>query len=168
MYWLQVQLYLCSVGGLCFLFPLLRQSASQMAKGQLLPGSIMFCPFSFISPQFLCLKNIRTFLSTCYEKFGLKRSELFEAFDLFDVQDFGKVSWDGAACELDTENPKIGFQFISMNVYTGQAKAYWGRTGGPDQTVHQVQRAWLRTCGTEFESLPHRLLCDLRYVAMPL
>uniref|UniRef100_A0A8D2I9I8 Proto-oncogene vav n=1 Tax=Urocitellus parryii TaxID=9999 RepID=A0A8D2I9I8_UROPR len=41
--------------------------------------------------QFLCLKNIRTFLSTCGEKFGLKRSELFEAFDLFDVQDFGKV-----------------------------------------------------------------------------
>uniref|UniRef100_A0A2K5IIA7 Vav guanine nucleotide exchange factor 1 n=1 Tax=Colobus angolensis palliatus TaxID=336983 RepID=A0A2K5IIA7_COLAP len=41
--------------------------------------------------QFLCLKNIRTFLSTCCEKFGLKRSELFEAFDLFDVQDFGKV-----------------------------------------------------------------------------
>uniref|UniRef100_A0A2K5C9K1 Vav guanine nucleotide exchange factor 1 n=1 Tax=Aotus nancymaae TaxID=37293 RepID=A0A2K5C9K1_AOTNA len=42
--------------------------------------------------QFLCLKNIRTFLSTCCEKFGLKRSELFEAFDLFDVQDFGKVT----------------------------------------------------------------------------
>ncbi|XP_077890865.1 proto-oncogene vav isoform X4 [Ictidomys tridecemlineatus] len=41
--------------------------------------------------QFLCLKNIRTFLSTCGEKFGLKRSELFEPFDLFDVQDFGKV-----------------------------------------------------------------------------
>ncbi|KAM5238940.1 proto-oncogene vav isoform 5-T5 [Ctenodactylus gundi] len=41
--------------------------------------------------QFLCLKNIRTFLSTCCGKFGLKRSELFEAFDLFDVQDFGKV-----------------------------------------------------------------------------
>ncbi|XP_028907965.1 proto-oncogene vav isoform X1 [Ornithorhynchus anatinus] len=41
--------------------------------------------------QFLCLKNIRTFLSTCCEKFGLRRSDLFEAFDLFDVQDFGKV-----------------------------------------------------------------------------
>ncbi|XP_055969251.1 olfactory receptor 7A5-like [Sorex fumeus] len=41
--------------------------------------------------SFLCLKNIQTFLSTCCEKFGLKRSELFEAFDPFDVQDFGKV-----------------------------------------------------------------------------
>uniref|UniRef100_A0A8C2UG71 Vav guanine nucleotide exchange factor 3 n=1 Tax=Coturnix japonica TaxID=93934 RepID=A0A8C2UG71_COTJA len=41
--------------------------------------------------QFLCLKNIRTFLSACCEIFGMKKSELFEAFDLFDVRDFGKV-----------------------------------------------------------------------------
>ncbi|CAH2222200.1 proto-oncogene vav isoform X2 [Pelobates cultripes] len=41
--------------------------------------------------QFLCLKNIRTFLSTCTETFGLRRADLFEAFDLFDVRDFGKV-----------------------------------------------------------------------------
>uniref|UniRef100_A0A8D2KTT3 Vav guanine nucleotide exchange factor 3 n=1 Tax=Varanus komodoensis TaxID=61221 RepID=A0A8D2KTT3_VARKO len=40
---------------------------------------------------FLCLKNIRTFLSSCCEIFGMKKSELFEAFDLFDVRDFGKV-----------------------------------------------------------------------------
>ncbi|XP_078147675.1 guanine nucleotide exchange factor VAV3 [Centroberyx gerrardi] len=41
--------------------------------------------------QFLCLKNIRTFLAACSEMFGMKKSELFEAFDLFDVRDFGKV-----------------------------------------------------------------------------
>uniref|UniRef100_A0A8B9HZF2 Vav guanine nucleotide exchange factor 3 n=1 Tax=Astyanax mexicanus TaxID=7994 RepID=A0A8B9HZF2_ASTMX len=41
--------------------------------------------------QFLCLKNIRTFLCACSEVFGMKKSELFEAFDLFDVRDFGKV-----------------------------------------------------------------------------
>lgn len=41
--------------------------------------------------QFLCLKNIRTFLGACHEKFHLKKSELFEAFDLFDVRDFAKV-----------------------------------------------------------------------------
>ncbi|KAL1006670.1 hypothetical protein UPYG_G00075170, partial [Umbra pygmaea] len=41
--------------------------------------------------QFLCLKNIRTFLSVCSETFGMKKTELFEAFDLFDVRDFGKV-----------------------------------------------------------------------------
>uniref|UniRef100_A0A669PIP6 Vav guanine nucleotide exchange factor 3 n=1 Tax=Phasianus colchicus TaxID=9054 RepID=A0A669PIP6_PHACC len=32
-----------------------------------------------------------TFLSACCEIFGMKKSELFEAFDLFDVRDFGKV-----------------------------------------------------------------------------
>ncbi|XP_071360568.1 proto-oncogene vav-like isoform X2 [Trachinotus anak] len=41
--------------------------------------------------QFLCLKNIRTFLGVCQERFYLKKSELFEAFDLFDVRDFAKV-----------------------------------------------------------------------------
>uniref|UniRef100_A0A665TWK2 Osteoclast-stimulating factor 1 n=1 Tax=Echeneis naucrates TaxID=173247 RepID=A0A665TWK2_ECHNA len=41
--------------------------------------------------QFLCLKNIRTFLGVCQEKFYLKKSDLFEAFDLFDVRDFAKV-----------------------------------------------------------------------------
>ncbi|XP_037612546.1 guanine nucleotide exchange factor VAV3 isoform X3 [Sebastes umbrosus] len=41
--------------------------------------------------QFLCLKNIRTFLAACSEVFGMRKSELFEAFDLFDVRDFGKV-----------------------------------------------------------------------------
>uniref|UniRef100_A0A3P9P4M3 Vav 3 guanine nucleotide exchange factor b n=1 Tax=Poecilia reticulata TaxID=8081 RepID=A0A3P9P4M3_POERE len=42
--------------------------------------------------QFLCLKNIRTFLSSCCDVFSMKKSDLFEAFDLFDVRDFGKVS----------------------------------------------------------------------------
>ncbi|KAG8010846.1 Guanine nucleotide exchange factor VAV2 [Nibea albiflora] len=41
--------------------------------------------------QFLCLKNIRTFLKVCHDKFGLRNSELFDPFDLFDVRDFGKV-----------------------------------------------------------------------------
>uniref|UniRef100_A0A8C5AHR2 Vav 3 guanine nucleotide exchange factor b n=1 Tax=Gadus morhua TaxID=8049 RepID=A0A8C5AHR2_GADMO len=40
--------------------------------------------------QFMCLKNIRTFLTSCCEAFGMKKCDLFEAFDLFDVRDFGK------------------------------------------------------------------------------
>uniref|UniRef100_A0AAZ3RDB2 Vav 3 guanine nucleotide exchange factor b n=1 Tax=Oncorhynchus tshawytscha TaxID=74940 RepID=A0AAZ3RDB2_ONCTS len=42
--------------------------------------------------QFLCLKNIRTFLTSLCEVFGMKKTDLFEAFDLFDVRDFGKVT----------------------------------------------------------------------------
>ncbi|XP_075581247.1 proto-oncogene vav [Pelecanus crispus] len=48
------------------------------------------CPRPQMS-QFLCLRNIRTFLTTCADKFGLPKHRLFGAFDLFDVQDFGKV-----------------------------------------------------------------------------
>uniref|UniRef100_A0A3Q3WD22 Osteoclast-stimulating factor 1 n=1 Tax=Mola mola TaxID=94237 RepID=A0A3Q3WD22_MOLML len=50
--------------------------------------------------QFLCLKNIRTFLGVCQGKFHLKKSELFEAFDLFDVRDFAKI-YSGLSDQID-------------------------------------------------------------------
>uniref|UniRef100_A0A8C9AF53 Guanine nucleotide exchange factor VAV2 n=1 Tax=Prolemur simus TaxID=1328070 RepID=A0A8C9AF53_PROSS len=60
----------------------------------LCPGSIDLKDINFRPQmsQFLCLKNIRTFLKVCHDKFGLRNSELFDPFDLFDVRDFGKVS----------------------------------------------------------------------------
>uniref|UniRef100_A0A3B4ZQN5 Guanine nucleotide exchange factor VAV3-like n=1 Tax=Stegastes partitus TaxID=144197 RepID=A0A3B4ZQN5_9TELE len=48
--------------------------------------------------QFLCLKNIRTFLTSCCSVFGMKKSDLFEAFDLFDVRDFVKVNPRSSRC----------------------------------------------------------------------
>ncbi|RWS13194.1 protein vav-like protein [Dinothrombium tinctorium] len=41
--------------------------------------------------QFLCLKNIRTFLQTCQTHFDISRSDLFEPYMLFDYTDFGRV-----------------------------------------------------------------------------
>lgn len=41
--------------------------------------------------QFLCLKNIRTFLHTSKRVFELRDSDLFDPLDLFDVKDFRKV-----------------------------------------------------------------------------
>ncbi|XP_032904936.1 guanine nucleotide exchange factor VAV2 isoform X2 [Amblyraja radiata] len=57
------------------------------------PGSIDLKDINFRPQmsQFLCLKNIRTFLKVCHDKIGLRNSELFDPFDLFDVRDFGKV-----------------------------------------------------------------------------
>uniref|UniRef100_A0AAQ4RH97 Vav guanine nucleotide exchange factor 3 n=1 Tax=Gasterosteus aculeatus aculeatus TaxID=481459 RepID=A0AAQ4RH97_GASAC len=55
--------------------------------------------------QFLCLKNIRTFLVACGDVFGMKKSELFEAFDLFDVRDFGKVRREAEASESLRRRP---------------------------------------------------------------
>ncbi|XP_030063550.1 guanine nucleotide exchange factor VAV2 isoform X2 [Microcaecilia unicolor] len=57
------------------------------------PGSIDLKDINFRPQmsQFLCLKNIRTFLKVCHDKFGLRNSDLFDPFELFDVRDFGKV-----------------------------------------------------------------------------
>ncbi|XP_071801929.1 guanine nucleotide exchange factor VAV2-like isoform X2 [Asterias amurensis] len=41
--------------------------------------------------QFLCLKNIRTFLQACSDVFNLRSQDLFDPSGLFDVSDFGKV-----------------------------------------------------------------------------
>ncbi|XP_053380469.1 proto-oncogene vav-like isoform X3 [Mercenaria mercenaria] len=41
--------------------------------------------------QFLCLKNIRTFLVTCEKVFKIDSRDLFEPPDLFDVKNFRKV-----------------------------------------------------------------------------
>ena len=51
--------------------------------------AITFCCFS----QFLCLKNIRAFLNSCTKIFDLKESVLFDAHELYDVSDFGKVKF---------------------------------------------------------------------------
>uniref|UniRef100_A0A8C9T503 Vav guanine nucleotide exchange factor 2 n=1 Tax=Scleropages formosus TaxID=113540 RepID=A0A8C9T503_SCLFO len=61
------------------------------------PGSVDLKEINFRPQmsQFLCLKNIRTFLKVCHDKFGMRNSELFDPFDLFDVRDFGKVSNKG-------------------------------------------------------------------------
>ncbi|KAK7867226.1 hypothetical protein R5R35_008400 [Gryllus longicercus] len=41
--------------------------------------------------RFLCLRNIKTFLQTCQDAFGLKESDLFEPSMLFDLSDFYRV-----------------------------------------------------------------------------
>uniref|UniRef100_A0AAY4BEM1 Vav guanine nucleotide exchange factor 1 n=1 Tax=Denticeps clupeoides TaxID=299321 RepID=A0AAY4BEM1_9TELE len=58
--------------------------------------------------QFLCLKNIRTFLCTCQERFGMRKSEVFEAFDLFDVRDFGKKPSTPPLCRPFPEEACLG------------------------------------------------------------
>ncbi|XP_055933228.1 protein vav-like isoform X2 [Argiope bruennichi] len=60
---------------------------------KLVPGCIDLKEIS-LRPQmsqFLCLKNIRTFLQTCQNVFDISPSDLFEPSMLFDCTDFGKV-----------------------------------------------------------------------------
>ncbi|XP_019664079.2 proto-oncogene vav isoform X3 [Ailuropoda melanoleuca] len=88
--------------------------------------------------QFLCLKNIRTFLSTCCEKFGLKRSELFEAFDLFDVQDFGKVIYTLSALSWTPIAQNKGIMpFPTEEESVGDEDIYSGLSDQIDDTVEE-------------------------------
>ncbi|TNN45454.1 Guanine nucleotide exchange factor VAV2 [Liparis tanakae] len=48
-------------------------------------------------------ENIRTFLKVCHDKFGLRNSELFDPFDLFDVRDFGKSDARVLICSVDMQ-----------------------------------------------------------------
>uniref|UniRef100_A0A4W2FIN4 Vav guanine nucleotide exchange factor 1 n=1 Tax=Bos indicus x Bos taurus TaxID=30522 RepID=A0A4W2FIN4_BOBOX len=123
--------------GLCLIFPLLCQTSSPMARSQLLPCPILFPPTSSLFPQFLCLKNIRTFLSTCYEKFGLKRSELFEAFDLFDVQDFGKVIYTLSALSWTPIAQNKGIMPFPTEESVGDEDIYSGLSDQIDDTVEE-------------------------------
>lgn len=74
-------------------------------------------PFLVLLFQFLCLKNIRTFLSTCCEKFGLRKSELFEVFDLFDVKDFGKVCLLNPSLSQNHTGNGAGFRWTSEHFW---------------------------------------------------
>nr|XP_021487502.1 proto-oncogene vav isoform X3 [Meriones unguiculatus] len=88
--------------------------------------------------QFLCLKNIRTFLSTCCEKFGLKRSELFEAFDLFDVQDFGKVIYTLSALSWTPIAQNKGIMpFPTEDSTVGEEDIYSGLSDQIDDTAEE-------------------------------
>ncbi|ROL47508.1 Guanine nucleotide exchange factor VAV2 [Anabarilius grahami] len=60
-------------------------------------------PFARFFLKFLCLKNIRTFLKVCHDKFGLRNSELFDPFDLFDVRDFGKSKMQSDVVQRESE-----------------------------------------------------------------
>uniref|UniRef100_A0A673H4Z1 Guanine nucleotide exchange factor VAV2-like n=1 Tax=Sinocyclocheilus rhinocerous TaxID=307959 RepID=A0A673H4Z1_9TELE len=73
------------------------------------PGSVDLKQINFRPQmsQFLCLKNIRTFLKVCHDKFGLRNSELFDPFDLFDVRDFGKVRNSGFAEPFPSEDTAL-------------------------------------------------------------
>ncbi|XP_031675499.1 proto-oncogene vav-like [Oncorhynchus kisutch] len=74
--------------------------------------------------QFLCLKNIRTFLGVCQEKFHLRKTELFEAFDLFDVRDFGKVCvcMCVCVCVCDITSPHLNSLSFHMYIFSHLAR----------------------------------------------
>ncbi|XP_056453037.1 guanine nucleotide exchange factor VAV3-like isoform X2 [Gadus chalcogrammus] len=74
--------------------------------------------------QFMCLKNIRTFLTSCCEAFGMKKCDLFEAFDLFDVRDFGKVMDSLSKISYTTIAQQGGFKPFPTEVSLNEEDIY--------------------------------------------
>ncbi|XP_022053958.1 proto-oncogene vav [Acanthochromis polyacanthus] len=87
--------------------------------------------------QFLCLKNIRTFLGVCQDRFHLKKSELFEAFDLFDVRDFAKVIDTLSTLSHSSVAVQRGFQPFPLEGCTPDDEIYSGLSDQIDDTVDE-------------------------------
>ncbi|XP_051559693.1 proto-oncogene vav-like isoform X1 [Myxocyprinus asiaticus] len=87
--------------------------------------------------QFLCLKNIRTFLCTCQEKFGMRKNELFEAFELFDVRDFAKVIDTLSTLSHTSLAMQRGFRPFPDELCVGDDDIYTGLSDQIDDTVEE-------------------------------
>nr|XP_046227064.1 proto-oncogene vav-like isoform X2 [Scatophagus argus] len=87
--------------------------------------------------QFLCLKNIRTFLGVCQTRFNLKKNELFEAFDLFDVRDFGKVIETLSILSHSSIATQRGLQPFPLGGCTPDDEIYSGLSDQIDDTVDE-------------------------------
>ncbi|KAG5854202.1 proto-oncogene vav-like isoform X1 [Anguilla anguilla] len=87
--------------------------------------------------QFLCLKNIRTFLSTCQGRFRMKKSELFEAFDLFDVRDFGKVIETLSSLSYTSIATERGIQPFPLEGSVPDEEIYNGLSDQIDDTADE-------------------------------
>uniref|UniRef100_A0A1A8N903 Osteoclast-stimulating factor 1 n=1 Tax=Nothobranchius pienaari TaxID=704102 RepID=A0A1A8N903_9TELE len=87
--------------------------------------------------QFLCLKNIRTFLGVCQERFHLKKNELFEAFELFDVRDFGKVINTLSILSRSAVAVQKGFMPFPLDGSAPDDEIYSGLSDQIDDTVDE-------------------------------
>lgn len=47
--------------------------------------------YFFLFQQFLCSQNIKLFIETCKNYFGIKESDLFESTMLYDLTNFHRV-----------------------------------------------------------------------------
>lgn len=65
--------------------------------------------------QFLCLRNIKAFLSACSNCFGLSESELFEPSMLFDLSNFHRVLCTLSVLSNSSKFRKRGITLVKIN-----------------------------------------------------
>ncbi|XP_016336968.1 proto-oncogene vav-like, partial [Sinocyclocheilus anshuiensis] len=83
------------------------------------------------------IKNIRTFLCACQEKFGMRKNELFEAFELFDVRDFAKVIDTLSILSQTPLALQRGFRPFPDEACVGDDDIYTGLSDQIDDTVEE-------------------------------
>lgn len=66
--------------------------------------------------QFLCLRNIKTFLQVCQEVFGVKEYDMFDPVVLFELSDFFKVI---RTLSILSQTPKLRLhiQYVHQLLY---------------------------------------------------
>ncbi|XP_015113699.1 protein vav isoform X1 [Diachasma alloeum] len=74
--------------------------------------------------QFLCLRNIKLFLSVCSSTFGLSDSDLFEASVLFDLSNFHQVLCTLSALSYSSRFRRKGIPGFSVGTERSQEDAY--------------------------------------------
>ncbi|CAH1785616.1 unnamed protein product, partial [Owenia fusiformis] len=95
--------------------------------------------------QFLCLKNIRSFLTACKTVFGFKESDLFDSYDLFDVKDFGKVIHTLSKLSKLPESTRIasGFSLRRKERKNADDEEYFGlEERATEQTLEDAEELY--------------------------
>ncbi|XP_015706441.1 proto-oncogene vav-like, partial [Coturnix japonica] len=105
----------------------------------LLPNAVPLrdiCPRPQMS-QFLCLRNIRLFLASCSDQFGIPKHRLFAAFDLFDGTDFRKVIDTLAALSWTPHAQNKGLIPFPTEGFNGDDETYSGLSDLIDDTAEE-------------------------------
>uniref|UniRef100_A0A2K5Q1S1 Vav guanine nucleotide exchange factor 1 n=1 Tax=Cebus imitator TaxID=2715852 RepID=A0A2K5Q1S1_CEBIM len=116
----------------------------------------------------ICLSSLGVLSACCWEV-GLKRSELFEAFDLFDVQDFSKVIYTLSALSWTPISQNRGIMpFPTEEESVGDEYIYSGLSDQIDDTVEEDED--LYDCVENEEAEGNEIYEDLMHsepVCMP-
>lgn len=65
--------------------------------------------------QFLSIKNIRAFLTSCQTAFEMKQEDLFDPYMLFDCSDFGRVIHTLSLLSTSSHNHLLGSEGFTVN-----------------------------------------------------
>ncbi|KAL0109462.1 hypothetical protein PUN28_014493 [Cardiocondyla obscurior] len=111
--------------------------------------------------QFLCLRNIKVFLSVCSTVFGLSDSELFEPFMLFDLSNFHRVLCTLSAFSNCPRLRRKGIPGFSVGHGRSQEDIYKDLQSAGAGATHGLVAFTIKTRAADVDEsrVYHELLC---------